>query len=71
MYDVVVHQKYQGQGIAKKIMEYLLDKLRNVSCVHLIATTGNEEFYRKLGLNKVKTGMARYLSSSLSDAYLE
>jgi hypothetical protein len=48
-------------------MEYLLDKLTNVSCVHLIATTGNEEFYRKLGLKKIKTGM----TANLSDVYLE
>ncbi|WP_044748437.1 GNAT family N-acetyltransferase [Bacillus alveayuensis] len=71
IYDVVVHRDFQKQGIAKKIMEYLLDKLSNVSCVHLISTTGNEEFYRKLGLKRVKTGMARYLNPKLSDEYLE
>ncbi|WP_435368063.1 hypothetical protein [Neobacillus niacini] len=26
-------------------MEYLLDKLSNISCVHLISTSGNEDFY--------------------------
>ena len=41
-----------------------------MSCVHLVATTGNEEFYQNLGLKKAKTGMARYLSANLSDAYL-
>ncbi|MDP4105262.1 MAG: GNAT family N-acetyltransferase [Bacillota bacterium] len=71
IYDVVVHRDFQGQGIAKKIMEFLLDQLRDVSCIHLISTTGNEEFYRKLGLKKLKTGMARYLNPSLSDEYLE
>lgn len=71
IYDVVVHQEFQGQGIAKKIMDFLLDKLGNVSCIHLISTTGNEEFYQKLGLKKLKTGMARYLNPSLSDEYLE
>lgn len=71
IYDVVVHEEYQRQGVAKKIMEHLLDELRNVSCIHLIATTGNEEFYRKFGLKKVRTGMARYLNADLSDAYLE
>ncbi len=71
IYDVVVHKDFQGQGIAKEIMGFLLDKLNNVSCVHLISTTGNEEFYRKLGFKKMKTGMARYLNSSLSDEYLE
>lgn len=71
IYDVVVHPDFQMQGIAKKIMAFLLDKLRNVSCVHLISTTGNEGFYQKLGLKRIKTGMARYLNSSLSDEYLE
>jgi hypothetical protein len=52
-------------------MEFLLDKLNNVSCVHLISTTGNEEFYRKFRLKRLKTGMARYLNPSLSDEYLE
>jgi hypothetical protein len=52
-------------------MEFLLDKLSNVSCVHLISTTGNEEFYRKLGLKRLKTEMARYLNPKLSDKYLE
>ena len=52
-------------------MEFLLKELSNVSCVHLISTTGNEEFYHKLGLKKLKTGMARYLNPNLSDEYLE
>jgi ribosomal protein S18 acetylase RimI-like enzyme len=71
IYDVVVHRDFQRQGIAKIIMEFLLDKLSNISCVHLISTTGNEGFYRKLRLKKLKTGMARYLNPSLSDEYLE
>lgn len=71
IYDVVVHKDFQGQGIAKKIMEFLLEKLSNVSCVHLISTTGNEGFYRKHGFKQLKTGMARYLNQSLSDEYLE
>ncbi|MFD0824546.1 GNAT family N-acetyltransferase [Neobacillus sp. M.A.Huq-85] len=71
IYDVVVHRDFQRQGIAKKIMEFLLDMLRNVSCVQLISTTGNVGFYQKLGLKKLKTGMGRYLNPSLSHEYLE
>jgi hypothetical protein len=52
-------------------MEYLLDQLSHISCVHLISTTGNEGFYRKFGLKMLKTGMARYLNPILSDEYLE
>ncbi|MCM3690864.1 GNAT family N-acetyltransferase [Neobacillus niacini] len=42
---IFVHPKFQKQGIARQIMEYLLDKLSNISCVHLISTSGNEDFY--------------------------
>ena len=71
IYDVIVHTEFQKQGIARKIMEYLLEKLSNVSCVHLISTTGNEDFYKKLGLKRIKTGMARYLNPNLVSEYLE
>ncbi|MED1470634.1 GNAT family N-acetyltransferase [Bacillus salipaludis] len=71
IYDVVVHRDFQRLGIAKKIMEFLLDQLNHVSCVHLISTEGNEGFYRKHGFKMLKTGMARYLNPSLSDQYLE
>ena len=71
IYDIVVHKDYQGHGIAKKVMEYILNQLKDVSCVHLISTTGNEEFYNKSGFKKLKTGMARYLNSDLRDEYLE
>lgn len=71
IYDVVVHPEFQKQGIARQIMDHLLDKLSNVSCVHLISTTENEGFYKKLGLKKLKTGMARYQNPNLASEYLE
>ncbi|MED3561885.1 GNAT family N-acetyltransferase [Bacillus xiapuensis] len=71
IYDVVVHKEYQKLGIAKRILDLLLAQLQNVSCIHLISTTGNEEFYRKAGFKKIKTGMARYLNSTLIAEYLE
>ena len=71
IYDVVVHSDYQGMGIGKLIIEDLLHNLRDVSCVHLISTTGNESFYRQAGLKKTKTAMARYLNPVLSEKYLE
>ncbi|MGR3763091.1 GNAT family N-acetyltransferase [Rossellomorea sp. NS-SX7] len=71
IYDIVVHEEWQNRGIARKILSNLLDRLKDVSCVHLISTTGNEEFYRKCGFRKVKTGMARYVRPELSDEYLE
>lgn len=71
IYDIVVHREFQDQGIARKIMTRLLDRLQGVSCVHLISTSGNEEFYKKCGFRKVKTGMARYIREELQDEYLE
>lgn len=70
-YDVVVHSDYQSMGIGKLIIEDLLHNLRDVSCVHPISTTGNEAFYRRLGLKKVKTSMARYLNPAMEKQYLE
>lgn len=71
IYDVVVRSDYQGKGVGRRLVEDLLYQLRDVSCVHLISTIGNEDFYRRLGLKKVKTAMARYLNPSLDADYLE
>ncbi|WP_143415602.1 GNAT family N-acetyltransferase [Geobacillus sp. E263] len=71
IYDVVVHRDFQGHGIGKAIIEDLLEQLKHVSCVHLIATTGKEKFYQKVGLKKLKTAMARYRNFDLAREYLE
>jgi ribosomal protein S18 acetylase RimI-like enzyme len=71
IYDIVVHKDFQKKGIARQIVNHILEQLKEVSCVHIIATTGNEEFYRKQGFRKVKTGMARYLNNELHNEYLE
>lgn len=71
IYDVVVHMDYQRKGIASYIMRDLLNQLKDVSCVLLISTTGNEPFYRKHGMKNLKTAMARYLHPSLAEEYLE
>ncbi|UPW81527.1 GNAT family N-acetyltransferase [Lysinibacillus sp. Ag94] len=64
IYDVVVHKIYQRSGIAKILLE-------DVSCIQLIATTGNEPFYEKIGFKKLKTGMAIYKNPQLAEEYLE
>ncbi|TYR80483.1 GNAT family N-acetyltransferase [Priestia megaterium] len=71
IYDVVIEKTYQNKGIGRQIIRNLLDQLKDISCVHLVATTGNEEFYRKLGFSNMKTGMARYLNPVLTAKYLE
>ena len=42
IYDVVVHANHQGKGVARRLIEDLLDQLKEHSCIHLISTTGNE-----------------------------
>lgn len=71
IYDVVVDEHYQNKGIGQKVIKNLLAQLDDISCVHLVSTAGNEEFYRKVGFWKMKTGMARYLNPSLAEEYLE
>ncbi|MFL7941387.1 GNAT family N-acetyltransferase [Priestia megaterium] len=71
IYDVVVDEHYQYKGIGQQIVENLLAQLNDISCVHLVSTAGNEEFYKKAGFRKMKTGMARYLSPSLAEKYLQ
>ncbi|KTT83195.1 GCN5 family acetyltransferase [Mammaliicoccus sciuri] len=71
IYDVVVKKTYQQKGISRKMIEILLEDLKQVSCIHLISTTGNEELYRKLGFKKLKTGMAIYKSKKLDREYTE
>lgn len=71
IYDVVVDEHYQNKGIGQKVIQNLLAQLDDISCVHLVSTAGNEEFYRKAGFRKMKTGMARYLNPSLAEKYLQ
>ena len=70
IYDIVVHKDEQGKGVAKEILTSLLNQMKSVSCIHLISTFGNEEFYKKCGFRTLKTGMARYLSEELAELYL-
>lgn len=71
IYDVVVDEHYQNKGIGQQIIENLLAQFKDISCVHLVSTAGNEEFYKKAGFRKMKTGMARYLNPSLAEEYLQ
>jgi hypothetical protein len=72
--NVKVVVKCDGRivGFGRAISDVVVHKEFQVpGGVHLISTTGNEEFYRKVGFIKVKTGMARYLNGGLGDEYLE
>lgn len=71
IYDVVVHREFQGQGIARMLIEDMLQQLDSVSCIHLISTVHNDTFYEKFGFRKLKTGMAIYKNEQLAKEYLD
>lgn len=71
IYDVVVHPAFQGQGYGKLIVTDVLNHYKDIGFIHLTATTGKDVFYKKLGLKRHKTGMARYLNQELGQEYLE
>ena len=53
--DVIVDERYRGQGIGKMLVKTALDKLKSKmkpgwkTKVVLVAATGKEEFYKKFG----------------------
>ncbi|MBF0316242.1 MAG: GNAT family N-acetyltransferase [Oligoflexia bacterium] len=49
--DVIVSQKYRGQGVGKLIMQAILEHLKQkgVAWIGLIAQPGSVEFYKSLG----------------------
>ncbi|MDM9380699.1 GNAT family N-acetyltransferase [Chlorogloeopsis sp. ULAP01] len=51
IWDVVVHPDFQGQGLGKALMKYVLKKLRGeeISNVTLFADPHVVDFYRSLG----------------------
>ncbi|SDM45555.1 Acetyltransferase (GNAT) domain-containing protein [Fictibacillus solisalsi] len=71
IYDVIIHPQFQRKGVGKLVVEDLLYQLQDISCVHLISTSGNQPFYEKAGLKKAITAMGRYLNKDLEAEYLE
>jgi ribosomal protein S18 acetylase RimI-like enzyme len=59
VYDVAVVPEFQKMGIGGIIMEKILERLSGCNVI-LYAAPGKEDFYRKLGLRKMKTGMALF-----------
>ncbi len=53
--DVIVHPKYQGQGIGKKLMEFVMNYIKSsapegsILQVSLMASKGKEAFYERFG----------------------
>jgi len=72
IYDVVVDPDWQGQGIGRQIMEFLLERLPQNS-VMLVSVLQHQEFYRKLGFKRLVTAYMRKASfeSWLRAGYLD
>ncbi|HIK27416.1 MAG: GNAT family N-acetyltransferase [Oscillatoriaceae bacterium SKW80] len=51
LWDVVVHPDYQGKGLGKALMKFLIEKLRSedISNITLFADPHVVDFYRSLG----------------------
>jgi GNAT superfamily N-acetyltransferase len=62
VYDMAVVPEYQKQGIGTTIMEHILDRIRHCNVI-LYAGIGKEPFYEKIGLRRMKTGMALFKES--------
>lgn len=56
--DIAVHPKYQGQNIGKQIVKKLLEFSSGYNKIILFASAGKEQFYKKLGFDKMTTAMA-------------
>ncbi len=59
IYEMAVVPEFQRRGIGAQIMRAILDRLPGCNVI-LYASPGKEDFYRKLGLRRMKTGMARF-----------
>lgn len=59
IYDVAVVPKFQGEGIGAIIVKEILARVSGCT-VLLYAAPGKEDFYKKFGLRKMKTGMALF-----------
>jgi aralkylamine N-acetyltransferase len=67
IYDVAVYPEYQGQGIGRRMMQELLDRLP-VWRVMLVADEQVQGFYRTLGFESYPDVMARLDPGRLDDS---
>ena len=59
LYDIAVLPEFQGMGVGKLILNKILDAVAGCNVI-LYASPGKEDFYRKQGFQKMKTGMALF-----------
>ena len=56
--DIAIHPEYQGLGMGKKIVQYLIEKSNGHKKIILYANPGKEGFYSRLGFRMMNTAMA-------------
>jgi len=56
--DVAIHPDYQNKGIGKKVVNKLIDFSKDHNKIILYSYPGKEQFYAKLGFDKMNTAMA-------------
>ena len=59
LYDVAVVPEFQRQGIGAQLVKTLLIQFTHLNVI-LYSSPSKEDFYRKLGMRKMKTGMALF-----------
>uniref|UniRef100_A0A6C0DCJ0 N-acetyltransferase domain-containing protein n=1 Tax=viral metagenome TaxID=1070528 RepID=A0A6C0DCJ0_9ZZZZ len=62
--DIVVHKNYRQHGIAKNIIEILVDNGKKHNCYKIILDCNHEleEFYKKIGFDIKGLQMANYFT---------
>lgn len=60
---VAVHPQHQGQGIGTEIMARLMERYKDVARKVLVALTGKEDFYEKMGFVKADDRTPMYLKN--------
>lgn len=56
--DIAIHPDYQGFGLGKAIVAWLVEQSKNHRKIILYAAPGKEAFYQKLGFKRMTTALA-------------
>lgn len=67
VYDVAIVPEFQGMGLGRTIMTRILSRISHCNVI-LYASIGKEDFYRTLGMRKMKTGMALFRNAEAMEA---
>jgi GNAT superfamily N-acetyltransferase len=63
VYEMAIVPEFQKRGIGARIMQAILERLPGYNVI-LYASPGKEDFYRKLGFRKMKTGLALFQNAA-------